>query len=227
MGQPVSTLLPPDRSNELGTLLARLMDDGRVEHYETVRRRKDGTLVDVSVTLSAIRDNGKIIGASAIVRDIADRKRAVESLRESEARLATIIHNAAEGIYTMSLDGVFTFVSPAWTREVGYDASEIEGQSFVPFIHPEDLSICQDAIKKCLATGEPQQGTYRIRHKDGHWRWHRTAGSLVKDGQGRPAYFVGMAEDVTERLRNEQELRDYAKSLETANRKTQEAMYGR
>ena len=84
--------------------------------------------------------------------------------------------------------------------------------------------ICQDAIKKCLATGEPQQGTYRIRHKDGHWRWHRTAGSLVKDGQGRPAYFVGMAEDVTERLRNEQELRDYAKSLETANRKTQEAM---
>ena len=62
-------------------------------------------------------------------------------------------------------------------------------------------------MKRCLATREPQHGTYRIRHKDGSWRWHHTAGSLVKDRQGNPAGFVGVTEDVTERLRSEEMLR--------------------
>ena len=70
--------------------------------------------------------------------------------------------------------------------------------------------------------GEPQHRTYRVRHKNGSWRWHHTAGSLVNDRQGRPAYFVGVAEDVTERIHAEQELRDYASSLEAANRTIQE-----
>ena len=63
---------------------------------------------------------------------------------------------------------------------------------------------CHEAV---LATREPQHGTYRIRHKDGSWRWHHTAGSLVKDRQGSPADFVGVAEDVTERLRAEEMVR--------------------
>ena len=162
IGQPISTLLPPDRADEI----ARLKDGGRLEHYDTIRRRKDGTLVDVSITLSPIKNNeGTIIGASAIAHDITDRKGAEEMLRESETRLSGIIQNAAETIYTMSLDGVLTFVSPVWTQLLGHDVSEVEGQSFAPFIHPDDLAICQDAIKRCLTTGEPQHGTYRIRHK--------------------------------------------------------------
>ena len=84
---------------------------------------------------------------------------------------------------------------------------EVEGQSFVPFIHPEDVAVCQDAIKRVLATGEPQHGTYRIRHKDGSWRWHHSVGALIKDHQGRPAGFVGVAEDVTDRKRAEEMVR--------------------
>ena len=136
--------------------------------------------------------------------NITNRKRAEELIRASEERLTTIVHNAAESIYTMSLDGVLTFVSPVWTRILGHDLSEVEGQNFTPFIHPEDVAECQATLKRVLATGEPQHRTYRIRHKDGNWRWHRTAGSLVKDSQGRPAYFVGVAEDVTEQMRAEE-----------------------
>ena len=208
IGQPISNLTPPDRSDEIKTLLSKLEDGGSVEQYDTVRRRKDGTLVDVSLTLSPIKNNeGKIIGASAIAHEITNRKRADELLRTNEERLTNIINNAAESIYTMSLDGVLTFVSPVWTRLLGHGVSEVEGRSFAPFIHPEDLAICQDAMKRCLATREPQHGTYRIRHKDGSWRWHHTAGSLVKDRQGNPAGFVGVTEDVTERLRAEEMLR--------------------
>ena len=179
--------------------------------------------MDVAVTISPIKDHaGKIIGASGIAHDITARKHAQESLRESEERLTSIIRNAAESIYTMSLEGVFTFVSPVWTKLLGHDVSEVEGQTFVPFIHPDDIAECQAGIQRLLATGEPQHRTYRVRHKNGSWRWHHTAGSLVNDRQGRPAYFVGVAEDVTERIHAEQELRDYASSLEAANRTIQE-----
>ncbi len=128
-------------------------------------------------------------------------------IRASEERLSNIVHNAAEIIYTMSLDGVFTFVSPAWTQKLGHDVSEVEGQSFVPFIHPDDVANCQAAVQRVLTTGQPHDGTHRVRHKDGSWRWHHSVGSLVKNQQGKPAYFVGVAEDITERLRAEEMLR--------------------
>ena len=208
IGRPVSTLATPSRSGETTKLLARIADGGYLERYDTVRRCQDGTLVDVSITLSPIKDgDGKIIGASAIAHDITNRKRAEEVIRQSEERLANIVDNAAEGIYTMSLDGVLTFVSPAWTEKLGFDASEVEGRSFVPLVHPDDAQVCHDALKRILATGTPQDATYRIRHKDGSWRCHHSVGSLVKDRSGHPAGFVGVAEDVTERLYAEEMLR--------------------
>ena len=199
IGQSISKLQPPGRSEEFMTLLSRVKDGGCVEHFDTVRRRKDESLVDVSLTLSPIKNsNGEIVGASTITRDITDRKRTGELLRASEERLTGIIQNAAETIYTLSLDGVITFVSPTWTRVLGHDISEVQGQPFVPFIHPEDVAICQTAIERVLATGETQHGMYRIRHKDGNWRWHHSVGSLIKDPQGRPVGLVGVAEDVTD-----------------------------
>ncbi len=223
IGRPISILAPPERSDEITKLLSRARDGERVE-LDTVRRRKDGTLVNVYLTWSAIKNvDGDVVGAVAIAHDITNRKRAEESIRENEEKLTSIIDNAAENIFTVSLDGVLTLVSPVWTRLLGHDASEVMGQSFEPFIHPDDVAECLAAMKSVLATGEPQRRTYRIRHKDGNWRWHRTAGSLVRDGQGRPAYFVGVAEDVTERRNAEQELRDYASSLEVANRTIQAA----
>jgi PAS domain S-box-containing protein len=79
IGKPASTLIPPDRHDEEPIILARLARGERTDHYETVRRRKDGTLIDISLTVSPVKDSeGKIIGASKIARDIADRKRAQE-----------------------------------------------------------------------------------------------------------------------------------------------------
>jgi PAS domain S-box-containing protein len=76
VGKSVTTLIPPERENEEPAILERLARGERIDHYETVRRRKDGTLIDVSLTVSPVRDRaGKIIGASKIVRDIAERKR--------------------------------------------------------------------------------------------------------------------------------------------------------
>ena len=87
IGQPISMLIPPDHADEEPSILARVRRGERVEHYETIRRRKDGTLVDVSLTVSPIFDEqGQVLGASKIARDITDRKRAEQERRELEER---------------------------------------------------------------------------------------------------------------------------------------------
>ncbi|TLY25741.1 MAG: PAS domain S-box protein [Nitrospirae bacterium] len=81
LGQPITVLIPPDRLDEEPKIIERLRRGERIEHFETVRRRKDGQEVDVSLTISPIQDAaGKIIGISKIVRDISERERAKEEL---------------------------------------------------------------------------------------------------------------------------------------------------
>jgi PAS domain S-box-containing protein len=91
VGMPVTMLIPPDHSDEEPQILARIKSGQRVEHYETVRLRKDGTLRNISLTVSPIRDDkNRIIGASKIARDITDRKRAEETLREQAEIIETV-----------------------------------------------------------------------------------------------------------------------------------------
>src|SRR6266850_2742494 len=88
IGRSIIQLLPPDRLDEEAHILARLQRGERVEHYETIRRRKDGRLIDVSLTISPIRDaTGVIVGASKIARDITEQKEALRKLAEAHEQL--------------------------------------------------------------------------------------------------------------------------------------------
>ena len=97
IGKPVTMLMPPDRVNEEPGILERIRRGEKIDHYETVRRRKDGTLLDISLTISPLFDErGRIVGASKISRDITDRRRAEQVLRDADRRkdefLATLAH---------------------------------------------------------------------------------------------------------------------------------------
>ena len=210
IGQSITKLLPPDRSDEVASQLARLWGEGRVEHYDTVRRSKDGTLVDVSITYSPIvNGDGEIIGVSAITHEITHRKRAEASLRDSEERLRTIVQNTSEIIYTLSPTGVFTYVSPAWPRLLGHDLSEVVGQRFVSFVHPDDMCVGQAFLENVLSTEKRQPSIeIRVRHKNGEWHWYRTSGSCGRDEHGQPICFIGVGDNIDERKRNEDLLRE-------------------
>jgi PAS domain S-box-containing protein len=145
--------------------------------------------------------------------------RAEEALQQREKQLNDIVQNASETIYTFAPDGIFTFVSSAWTQNLGHDVADVLGHSFTEFIHPDDVPRCVYLISRMQTTGKPRESTeYRVRHKDGSWRWHRTSGSVLRDSQGKPTGYVGVAEDITARKQAELKLAEAKQAAEEANR---------
>ena len=186
---------------------------------ELVAKRKDGTAFEAEIYGSLTRDDeGLPIGMMASCLDVtarkeaerqrAHRQRAEASLRDSEERLQTIVQNTSEIIYTLSSAGVFTYVSPAWPRLLGHDLPEVMGHRFAQFVHPDDIAACQVFLENVL-TGEARWPSIeiRVRHKNGEWHWYRTSGSSGRDEQGQPICFIGVGENIDERKRNEQLLR--------------------
>jgi len=110
VGRPVNVLIPDDRQDEEPKILARIRAGERVDHFETIRRHKDGHPIDISLTISPIRDEwGRIIGASKIAREITERKEAEARQRESEQQLKDLLAAIPAAIYTTDAQGRVTY----------------------------------------------------------------------------------------------------------------------
>jgi two-component system, cell cycle sensor histidine kinase and response regulator CckA len=143
------------------------------------------------------------------VQDITDRKRAEETLRESEANYRVLIENTNDIIYTLNSSGTFIFVSPSWTVLLGHDVSEVEGKDFRHFVHPEDIGKCEDFLKKVIEHQEFQSDVeYRVIHADGSYRWHASNGSPLFDDQRKFISYIGVARDITDRKKADEKLRE-------------------
>ncbi|MBN3908149.1 MAG: PAS domain S-box protein [Nostoc sp. NMS1] len=145
-----------------------------------------------------------------LVRDTKDKVQA--ALIESDTKFRTIIENANNIIFALTLEGIFSYVSPNWTEIFGHEVAEVEGQSFVPFVHPDDVPICADYFQKIATTTEKQDAIeYRIKHKDGTWRWHTSNSSAIRDANGNVINFVGICYDTTDRKQAEEALAERAR----------------
>jgi PAS domain S-box-containing protein len=120
VGRPITILIPPEQLGEEPDILARIRRGECVDHYETVRRRKDGSLVDISLTVSPVRDEkGTVIGASKIARDISERKMAEARLRDSEQHLKDLLAAIPAAIYTTDARGKITYYNEAAVELAG------------------------------------------------------------------------------------------------------------
>jgi PAS domain S-box-containing protein len=131
VGRSITLLIPPDRLGEEDLVLARIRRGERVEHFDTVRWRKDGTLVDVSLTVSPIRDaSGAVVGASKIARDISDRKRVDAELHDLQRRLLGLAVASASILGSPNVDAVLS-ATIGLARDVcasdGYAVWRIDG----------------------------------------------------------------------------------------------------
>lgn len=125
-----------------------------------------------------------------------------EAFYKSESRYRVLVENSCDIIFSLDPDGFFTFVSPAWHSVLGHDPDAVLGRNFRDFMHPDDIPHCEAALVAAFHDGTPLEETYRISHLDGRWRWHTTRGVRHRDESGTVTV-IGIAHDVTERLRIE------------------------
>ena len=158
-----------------------------------------------------------LLSTRANARRMAERL--TMELRASEGKFRLLIENSHDIIYTLSADGVFTFVSPAWTVLLGHPLSQVTGQPFQQFVHPDDRARCRAWVQQVLATSQRQEGVeYRVRHTDGSWRWHTSSAVPLRDGAGTILGSEGTARDITERKQAEAALVVAADRLSLATR---------
>jgi PAS domain S-box-containing protein len=221
IGQPVSLLVPPERPDEVTHILDKVKRGKRVDHFETVRMRKDGTRIHVSLSVSPIRDAaGQITGASTIARDITARKRAEEALRQSEQRYRDLVEHSEILICTHDREGELLTVNRAMVRHLGYEqAEELLGRRLRDFISA-DVSDQFDAyLDKVLQEGHAE-GFMKVLTRSGEERVLEYRNSRTED-PAEPIVRV-VALDVTERMRAERELGKRTKRVQALRAMTLE-----
>lgn len=171
-------------------------------------RRPDGKEIICELTVVVLRNpEGRVTHHFAMLGDVSDRHAAEQELRRSESRWRTYLRIASEILYAITPEGMFKFVSDAWTPKLGHEVTEVIGHHHSEFIHPDDWVMVNEFIAETLELGVNPDGIeYRIRHKDGHWVWHATTGSGYTDRDGRRAFF-GVGRDISIRRKAQEELK--------------------
>ena len=209
IGRNISTLAPADHLDEVRQSLAKVQT-GAVSRYETVRLAKDGRRIAVMATVSPIRDShGEIVGAATIARDIGESVRDKQSLRDSEERFRNAFEHAPLGICLGGTDGSFLQVNATLCRMLGYSETELLASGWREITHPGDHEASRQ-VSEQLLSGESACVELEKRYVDrsGNTVWVRTRMSLVRDEAGRPLYFVAHSQDIAERKRAEEALRE-------------------
>ncbi|HEY9295886.1 MAG TPA: PAS domain S-box protein, partial [Phormidium sp.] len=207
VGQSGRKLIPADYRDQENEVLTKIQRGERIEHYDTKRLRKDGTLIDVSMSVSPIKDEaGNIIGASKIARNIADRKQAEAALRQSEERWELSVRGNNDGIWDWNVQTNEVFLSSRSKEILGYEDHEIQNivDEWANLVHPDDLGWVMQAIQDHFAKKTPFYITeHRIRCKDGSYKWMFDRGQALWDDAGNVIRMAGSHTDITERKQAE------------------------
>jgi PAS domain S-box-containing protein len=203
VGKSVRVLIPPELQAEEDEILARIRRGERVDHFETVRVTKDNRRLDISLTISPVRDaSGRIIGASKIARDITEQTRA----RGAQARLAAIVASSTDAIITKDLNGIVQSCNPACEQVFGYREAELVGRSVLVVIPPERHAE-EDAILSKVRRGERVDHFETVRlAKDGRRLDVSLAIAPIKDDRGEIVGVAKIVRDMTEQKRLAREL---------------------
>ncbi|MBA4384019.1 MAG: hypothetical protein C0410_04730 [Anaerolinea sp.] len=155
------------------------------------------------------RDKEFLSSIAAQVAIAIKRKRAEEAIQRSEEKHRLLIENSHDIIYTLNLEGKFTFVSNAWSVFLGYPVVAVLGQSFSKFLNVKDQKSFREFFSKTILNGEKQTGIeYKIKHADGSWRWHTTNAVPIKNSDGVCIGIEGTARDISERKQTEEALQE-------------------
>jgi PAS domain S-box-containing protein len=207
VGKPISMLVPPELPDEENKILETLKSGDRIEHFETVRVTKTGKRINVSLTISPIKDStGRTVGVSGIARDITERKLAEEAQRASEERLRLAQWAARVGTFDVSIETGEDIWTPETEALYGLPPGGF-GRTLTAFhnlIHPDDRERISELTQEMMRTGQPTEAEWRVIWPDGSVHWIASRGQVLKNEYGEPSRMLGVNVDVTERKQAEE-----------------------
>jgi PAS domain S-box-containing protein len=220
VGQSITMLIPPDEPYEFPSIMERIARGERVSHYETVRQRKDGARLHVSVSVSPIMDaSGKVTEAADVTRDMSERK----ELEEVLAHRAHLLDQAFDPIFAWEPGGAIAFWNEGARRLYGYEAQEAIGKvsnELLLTVFPTEWKECESVLRE-RGTWE---GEVRHRTKDGRWVTVDSRMTLVKS-PGRGAQVLEANRDLTKRKEAETLLEHRAEELARSNAELEQFAY--
>jgi PAS domain S-box-containing protein len=204
LGRNINIIVPPDRRDEARDIIERTRRGEPIEHFETSRVRRDGSAVDVSLSISPIRSvSGEVVGISKAARDIAENKRTEQALSQEIEERRRIFDSSNDLILVTDTAGNFIQVSPSVTAILGYQPSDMVGHSAVEFIHPDDLEHTRNEMRAARRGQSKRNFETRYIDRQGNavaLNWTGTWSEPV-----RRHFFIGR--DLTEKQAAEAQLR--------------------
>ncbi len=221
VGQNISMLFPADRPDEETKIFSRIKRGERIKHYDTVRLSKDGRRIDVSVSVSPIKDNsGQVVGASSIGRDITGRKKAEERLAQERSLLRTLIDQLPDRIFVKDTQGRKTISNLSdWRASGGKTMDDVIGMTDFDTYPPELAAEYWSRDKAVLDTGMPI-----INHEErgldaeGNTVWVLSTKVPLRAGDGKVVGLVGIGHDITHRKQAQTDLLREKNFLEALNK---------
>jgi PAS domain S-box-containing protein len=208
IGQPITMLIPPHLHDEEKGILARLRRGERIDHFETTRVSKMGEQLDISLTVSPVRDRaGKTIGASKVARNITEQKRARRALVESERRFARFMQCLPGLAWIKDIQGRYVFVNDAAQKPFRKTREELYGKTDDEVFPPDIAAQFKENDKRALASEAGVQVVEVLEHDDGV-HYSIVSKFPIPSADGKPAFVGGVAIDITDRMRAETALRE-------------------
>ncbi|MBK0403030.1 PAS domain S-box protein [Adhaeribacter sp. BT258] len=210
LGKTDYDLFPKEIARELNQYDHQIIKTGQPASFEEKYLQQDGIHTYITVKFPLFTQDQKIYALGAVSTDITHRKKLEEELRISEERYALALHGTNDGLWDWDLNNNYLFLSTRWKQMLGYGAEEIPHtiEAWEGLIHPDDrektLKVIEDYFEKKLPVYEVE---FRMRHKDGSYRWMLDRGMAIWDEAEKPYRMVGYQTDLTERKRLEEELR--------------------
>ncbi len=218
IGNNGSIIIPSNRLYEEGNLIDNINKGISIEHFETQLRRKDGQLIYISLTVSPIKDSkGNITGASKIARDISDKKKTEDIIKNNEKRFRSLLQNSNDGLSLLTTDGVMLEISPTGKKITGFDEDEMVGQARQDLIHPDDLEHVSRAFIDVIEDPEKTRNfEYRSLTKEGTYKWLEACCQNLLHEPAVGAIVINYR-DITERKNQEIEREQLIRTLNQNN----------
>jgi PAS domain S-box-containing protein len=208
VGQHITLIIPPDRTSEESMILDKLRKGERIEHFETVRMHKNGTPLDISVTISPVKDAANlVVGASKVARDITPQKQIERAMRESEERFRSIVETTPECVKIVAADGTLVHINLPGLRMLGADRPDmVVGKNFYDLVDAKDRDRFR-AFNEKICRGEKGSLEFDIVGLHGQRRHMETHAAPLRNPDGSVVQ-LAVTRDVTDRVEVEEAIKE-------------------